>query len=290
MKDFQITISGANYLIADTGSVCLSDDYGDGILLNAVSKTHIILCGIDKIIPSINNLDTLIPLHSTYSYGEHISAFNTIISGPRFENECEGPSELYVVLIDNGRSEVLARKNQRRALGCIDCGACHNVCPVFRKLGGDIYESTYTGPIGSVLNPWMKGIEEYMHQSYASTLCTQCSEVCPVGINIHQQLLYNRNDSVTMKIHETGENLRMSAWHLLLKNRSWMDKSNAKWKNIFLKKAYADKWGKNRMFPTISDKSFKQLWEERREKIVKRLILISKKRLHTRSFFLSIKV
>lgn len=265
LNGLQITISGANFLIADTGSICLSENYGDGILLNSISNVHIILCGIDKIIPSISNLDTLLPLYSTFSSGDRINAFNSIISGPRQENETDGPSEVYVVIIDNGRSEVLEQKHQRRALGCIECGVCQNVCPVYRKVGGNTYDTTQTGPIGSVLNPWMYGMEEYIHQSYASTLCGRCTDVCPVGINIHQLLLYNRNDSIKMKNYSTSEKLTMDGWHLVLKSRNWMDKSNAKWKNIFLKKIYSDKWGKNRTFPQISEKSFKQLWEERRE-------------------------
>ncbi|HLN53596.1 MAG TPA: LUD domain-containing protein [Lentimicrobium sp.] len=265
VEDIHVSISGASYLIADTGSLCISENHGDGILLNAVSGVNIILCGIDKIIPSLSSLDTLIPLYSSFSSGDRINAFNSIISGPRAENETDGPSELYVILLDNGRSEVLAQKHQRRALGCIDCGACQNVCPVYRKIGGDTFDTTYTGPIGSVLNPWMNGMEEYIHQSYASTLCGHCTEICPVNINIHQQLLYNRNDSIRMKNYSSGEKMTMEAWHLVLSNRKWMDKSNAKWKNIFLKKIYADKWGKQRTFPKISEKSFKQLWEERRE-------------------------
>jgi L-lactate dehydrogenase complex protein LldF len=265
INDFHVTISGANYLIADTGSVCLTENYGDGTFLNSISGTHIILCGIDKIIPSIKHLDTLISLYATYSSGDRINAFSTIINGPRMDSETEGPSELYVVLLDNGRSDVLAQKFQRRALGCIDCGACQNVCPVYRKVGGDAFDTTITGPIGSVLNPWMLGLEEFIHQSYASTLCGRCTDICPVGINLHEQLIYNRKDSISMGNHSTSEKMTMEGWHLVLKNRKWMDKGSAKWKNIFLKKIYADKWGKNRSFPQISEKSFKQLWEERRE-------------------------
>lgn len=256
------SISGANYVIADTGSVCITEDAGDAVLNTILPKIQIVLAGIDKVIPSILNLDILLPLFATYSSGQRISAYNTIVSGPKQESEKDGPSEMYVVLLDNGRSNILAKKFQRRALSCIDCGACQNACPVYRKIGGKAYNSTYTGPIGSVITPWMKGLQEYSHLSYASTLCGKCTEVCPVLINLHDQLLYNRNDTIKLKNYSFTEGLIMEGWHQTLKSRKWMDWFKAKWKNIFLKKVYSQNW-KN--LPQISNKNFRQLWEERRE-------------------------
>jgi L-lactate dehydrogenase complex protein LldF len=267
-EDFEnstVSITGANYLIADTGSVCISENTADGVLCSAIPKIQIVIAGIDKIIPSIMNLDVLLPLYSTYSSGEKINAFNTILSGPRQDNETDGPSEMYVVILDNGRSNILEQKLQRRALSCIECGACQNVCPVYRKIGGETYNTLYTGPIGSIITPWMKGIEEYIHLSFASTLCGKCTEICPVNINLHDQLLYNRSDAIRMNTHSFGEKLTMIGWHRALKSRKLMDWGSSKWKNITLRYVYGGKWGKDRVLPQLSDKSFKTLWEERRE-------------------------
>ena len=259
------SICSANYIIADTGSVCISEDSGDGVINSSVPKIQIVIAGIDKVIPSIMNLDILMPLFSTYSTGQKINAYNTILSGPRQENEKDGPTELYVVLLDNGRSNVMAQKFQRRALSCIECGACHNVCPVYRKIGGQAYDTTYTGPIGSVITPWMKGMEEYNHLNYLSTICGECTEACPVLINLHEQLLYNRNDSIKMKIHSFSEGTIMQGWHQVLKSRKWMDWASPKWKNRLLRKVYSKKWGDEKQMPSVNTKSFKQIWEERRE-------------------------
>lgn len=259
------SISGANFVIADTGSVCICEDSGDAAINSTLPKIQIVVAGIDRIIPSIMNLDALIPLYSTYSKGQSINSYNLIVSGPRHETEKDGPSELYVILLDNGRSNVLARKFQRRALSCIECGACHNACPVYRKIGGDSYASTYTGPIGAVITPWMKGFLDYNHLSYASTLCGKCTEVCPVMINLHEQLLYNRSDSVKMKNHSFSDSLIMGGWHKFLKSRKWLDWLSPQWKNRFLKRIYLRNWGEKKQFPQVKTKSFKQLWEEQRE-------------------------
>lgn len=261
----QVSITGANFLIADTGSVSISENEGDASLNSSMPKIQIVIAGIDKIIPSIQDLDTLLPLYSTYSSGERVSAFNTIVSGPRKEDEVDGPVEMYVVLVDNGRTDLLSRKFQRRAMSCIECGACQNVCPVYKTIGGKSYGTTYTGPVGSITTPWTKGFDEYIHLSYASTLCSKCTEVCPVGINIHEQLLYNRNDAVRMNTNPMSEGLKMKAWYHLLKSRKMMDWMNIRWKNIVLGRAYGSSFNEKKILPEIKQPSFNQLWEERKE-------------------------
>lgn len=259
------SIVGANFLVAGTGSICLSENEGDAAINSAIPNIQIVLAGIDKIIPSVVSLDTLLPLFATYYSGDRLNTYNTIISGPRQETESDGPSEMYVVLIDNGRSDVIAHKQQRRALSCIDCGACQNACPVYKTIGGSAYGVTYTGPIGAIITPWMKGIEEYKHLSYASSLCGSCSDVCPVKINLHDQILYNINDAVKMNTYTLSDNIKMKVWHQILKNRKLMDYGKSGFKNMVLRKVYGGKWGSNRILPEISKQSFKQLWEERRE-------------------------
>jgi L-lactate dehydrogenase complex protein LldF len=191
-----VGITGANFLVADTGSICLTENEGNGMMSISFPRVHIVVAGIEKLIPRLADLDLFWPLLATHGTGQNISVYNSIISGPRQEDEADGPEEMYVVLLDNNRTELLGRKNQRRALTCIRCGACLNACPVYRNIGGHTYNTTYSGPIGSVITPWLSGMKDYKHLSFASSLCGACTEVCPVKINLHELLLYNRSDSV----------------------------------------------------------------------------------------------
>ncbi len=261
----RVGITGANFLVADTGSVCLTENEGNGLMSTAFPDVHIVIAGIEKVIPSVKNLDLFWPLLATHGTGQKMTAYNSLISGPRQEGESDGPTEMIVILLDNSRSEVLSRKNQRRALGCIRCGACLNACPVYKTIGGHAYGTTYSGPIGSVITPWMKGLNEYKHLSFASSLCGSCTEVCPVKINLHELLLYNRNDSVKQGSYSLFDALSMFAWKKIMLNRKWMDTGSAKLKNMVFKKAFSGLWGPGRELPEIAAGNFKQLWEERRE-------------------------
>lgn len=261
----RVGITGANFLVADTGSVCLTENEGNGLMSTAFPDVHIVIAGIEKVIPSVKNLDLFWPLLATHGTGQKMTAYNSLISGPRQEGESDGPTEMIVILLDNSRSEVLSRKNQRRALGCIRCGACLNACPVYKTIGGHAYGTTYSGPIGSVITPWMKGLNEYKHLSFASSLCGSCTEVCPVKINLHELLLYNRNDSVKQGSYSLFDAFSMFAWKKIMLNRKWMDTGSAKLKNMVFKKAFSGLWGPGRELPEIAAGNFKQLWEERRE-------------------------
>lgn len=267
--DAKIGITGANFLVADTGSVCITENEGNALLSVSCPKVHIVIAGIEKVIPALDDLDTLWPLLATFGTGQNVTAYNSIISGPRQENEHDGPEEMYVILLDNGRSEVLSRKKQRSALACIRCGACLNACPVYKTIGGHAYNSTYSGPIGSVITPWMKGLGDYKHLSFASTLCGACTEVCPVKINIHELLLHNRNDSVKNGNYSTFDAFSMWVWKKIMLNRKLMDTGSARLKNFLLKTSFGQLWGDKRELPEISERNFKQLWEERREGKVK---------------------
>jgi L-lactate dehydrogenase complex protein LldF len=264
-----VGITGANFIIVDTGSVCLTENEGNGLLSMSFPRVHIVIAGIEKVLPSFKNLDLFWPLLATHGTGQNVTAYNSIISGPRQDGEIDGPQEMYVILLDNGRSDVLARKHQRRALSCIRCGACLNTCPVYKTIGGHSYGTTYSGPIGSVITPWLKGMNDFKHLSYASSLCGSCSEVCPVKINLHELLLYNRNDSVKMRTYSAFDAISMFAWKKIMLNRKWMDTGSGKLKNLVLNKVFAKAWGQRRQLPLISERNFKQLWEERREGKVK---------------------
>jgi len=264
-----VGITGANFLLADTGSICLTENEGNGLLTVSFPRIHIAIAGIEKVLPSFRNLDLFWPLLGTHGTGQNISAYNSIISGPRQHGETDGPQEMYVILLDNGRTEVMARKHQRRALSCIRCGACLNTCPVYKTIGGHAYGTTYSGPIGSVITPWMKGMNDYKHLSFASSLCGSCTEVCPVKINLHELLLYNRNDSVKMGQYSVFDTVSMFLWKKVMLNRKCMDTGSARLKNMFLAKLFAKTWGPRRQLPQLSERNFKQLWEERREGKVK---------------------
>jgi L-lactate dehydrogenase complex protein LldF len=258
-------ISGANFLVADTGSVCLTENEGNGMMSVSFPKVHIVVAGIEKLIPRLTDLDLFWPLLGTYGTGQNISVYNSIISGPRQEGETDGPEEMYVVLLDNNRTELLSHKNQRRALSCIRCGACLNTCPVYRNIGGHAYGVTYSGPIGSVITPWLSGLKEYKHLSFASSLCGACTEVCPVKINLHELLLYNRSDSVKEGFTNRTDKILFSGYKIAMLNRKRLDMFSGKTKNKFMKQFVAKAWGPRRTLPVIADKSFKQLWEERRD-------------------------
>jgi L-lactate dehydrogenase complex protein LldF len=258
-------ITGANFLIAETGSVCLTENEGNGMMSISFPKIHIVVAGIEKLIPKLSDLDLFWPLLATYGTGQNITVYNSIISGPRQEEETDGPEEMYVILMDNHRTSLLARKNQRRALGCIRCGACLNACPVYRNIGGHAYGTTYSGPIGSVITPWLKGMKDFKHLSFASSLCGACSEVCPVRINLHELLLYNRTDSVKEGFTRRKDKLIFKGYKMAMLHRNMLDMASGKTKNKFMKRFVAKYWGPRRTMPVVAEKSFKQLWEERRE-------------------------
>ncbi|MEI8046688.1 MAG: LutB/LldF family L-lactate oxidation iron-sulfur protein [Bacteroidota bacterium] len=260
-----IGITGANFLVADIGAVCLTENEGNALMSMSFPKVHIVIAGIEKLIPKLGDLDLFWPLLATHGTGQNITVYNSIVTGPKQEGESDGPDEMYVILLDNNRTEILAHKNQRRALGCIRCGACLNVCPVYKSIGGHAYGTTYSGPIGSVITPWMRGMKDYKHLSFASSLCGSCTEVCPVKINLHELLLYNRNDSVKDGYASRFDKTVMLAYKTTMGKRKYLDFFSGKTKNSSLKKFFASSWGSRRELPEVAPKSFKDLWEERRE-------------------------
>lgn len=258
-------ITGANFIIADTGSIAISENEGNARLSTSFPKIHIAVVGIEKIIPSMADLDLFWPMLATHGTGQNLTVYNTILSGPRKDTETDGPEEMYVVLLDNGRTNLLAQKEQRQALYCIRCGACLNACPVYKNIGGHTYETTYSGPIGSIITPHMAGMEEYKHLSYASSLCGKCTEVCPVKIEIHKMLLLNRRDAVKEGLVTTREKWGWSIWKKGMLTRKMMDFFKGKTKNFLLRKFFKKSWGHYREMPTVAERSFSQAWKERKE-------------------------
>ncbi|HIE16310.1 MAG TPA: lactate utilization protein, partial [Bacteroidales bacterium] len=170
-------ITGANFLIADMGAIALTENEGNGLMSISFPKLHIAIAGIEKIIPRLEDLDLYWPLLSTHGTGQLLTAYNSIISGPQKPGEKDGPEEMFLILLDNGRTNLLSKERQRQALSCIKCGACLNVCPVYKNIGGHTYNTTYSGPIGAVITPHLKDFTKYSHLSFASSLCGKCTTV-----------------------------------------------------------------------------------------------------------------
>jgi L-lactate dehydrogenase complex protein LldF len=190
-----IGITGANFGIAETGMISITENEGNARLTIALPKVHVALMGIEKVVPKLSDLALFLPLLATAGTGQQITCYNSLVGGPRQPDEPDGPDEFHVVLLDNRRTELLADVEQRDALRCIRCGACLNVCPIFRNVGGHTYETTYQGPIGSVITPHLRGLMDWKHLSDASSLCGACTETCPVKIDLHHHLLQNRRNA-----------------------------------------------------------------------------------------------
>ena len=258
-----LAITGANFLIADSGLVAISEDSGAARLSFAFAKTHIVLAGIDQIIPGLNELDLFLSLYSTHSKGKVLQSFSTI-TGPRERDDFDGPAEFIVILVDNGRSEVLASQDQRQALSCIDCGACNNVCPVYKTIGGNkTYLQNQSGPIGQVIQPLKAGLEKFGFLSNHSTFCGKCTEVCPVNIDIHNHLIRNRRDFVHQGFASKGDKLAWYSWNKLMLSRKNLNRQTTL-RNFTFKSFFKKDWGDHREFPKIAEKTFNQIWREQK--------------------------
>jgi len=260
-----VGITGGNFLIADAGALVLTENEGNGLLSYAFPKIHIAIVGIEKIIPSLEDLDLFLPLLATHGTGQFITAYNNIIFGPRTNEEPDGPEEMYVILIDNRRTEVLKHKEQRQALACIRCGACLNACPIYRSVGGYTYGAVYSGPIGSVISPHYLGMKDYNHLSYACSLCGKCTEVCSMHISLHEMLLFNRNETVKKGFTGHVWKMVMKGWKMVMLRRWMIDKTGAGMKNRAFKMFFKKWWGPRRELPKFAEKNFKQLWLEKRQ-------------------------
>jgi L-lactate dehydrogenase complex protein LldF len=258
----EIGITGANFIIGDIGGVAVTENEGNARLSCAFPKTHIVVVGIEKMIPSMNDLALFWPLLSTFGTGQTVTVYNTIIAGPRQPNETDGPEEMYVILLDNGRTNILKNPAQRQSLYCIRCGACLNVCPVYKNIGGHAYGTTYSGPIGSVITPNLQGMQDFKHLSYASSLCGACTEVCPIKINLHELLLENRHESVEEGLATIAEKMAWKLWKLSSLNRRLMNMGNGDIKNKVVNGLFKG-WAKNRSSLDFSKKTFNEMWKEK---------------------------
>lgn len=261
----EVGVTGANFIISDSGAVAVTENEGNGRLSCAFPKTHIVVVGIEKVIPSLTDLALFWPLLSTFGTGQKMTVYNSIISGPRQTGETDGPDEMYVILLDNGRTDILKNPKQRESLYCIRCGACLNACPVYKNIGGHAYGATYSGPIGSVITPHLQGMKDFKHLSFASSLCGNCTEVCAVKINLHELLLDNRKESVEEGLTSMGERAAWKIWKLSSLHRSFMNMGSGALKNKLVNGIFKD-WTKQRGELDFSPKTFNEMWKERENK------------------------
>src|SRR6266850_204779 len=267
-----IGLTGANFAIAETGMISITENEGNARLTAALPKVVISLLGIEKILPRLEDLALFLPMLATAGTGQPLTCYNSMYGGPRQPDETDGPEEYHVVLLDNRRTELLADAEQRDALHCIRCGACLNVCPIFRNVGGHTYGTTYSGPIGSVITPHLRGLQDWKHLSYASSLCGACTDTCPVKINLHHHLLQNRRNAskqnpsrvekFAFQVYAAIVN-RPRVYHLVKTAGRFAQKLHPLIKSTRLDPAYA--WTKTRDLPPIAPETFKEYWKKRNQ-------------------------
>lgn len=258
-KDVPICITGANFLVSDAGGVVLTENEGNILKYTSTTKVHIVVAGIAKVIPNIDDLSVLLPLLSLHASGQSMTAFNTITFGPAKNGN--GPEQMYVILLDNNRSELLSHENQRKVMSCIHCGACVSVCPIYKNIGGYSYGTKHIGPVGTVMTPLMEGLEDYNYLNSACSLCGKCVEICPVKIPLDDLIIKNRHLAMTEKTGNARFDAMLKAmiWHC--KSRKKMD-SPLFLKKLELKRLLGPLWGERPM-PEFASKSFSQQWRER---------------------------
>ncbi len=255
----EVGVTGSNFLVADVGGVALTENEGNGMMSVSFPKVHIAITGIEKIIPSIKDLPLFFPLLSALGTGQQVTVYNSLFTGAKRKNETSGPEKMYVVLLDNNRTKIAAEKEHHEALKCLRCGACLNACPIYRNVGGYTYNTTYSGPIGSVITPFMKGFDQYDHLSFASSLCGACSEVCPVKIPLHKMLLLNRKKSIEQNHGGAMWNAGMKGYKWAFGKRKKLDMFDGKLKNTMLK-LNKNVLGQQKEFPPVARHSFSEIW------------------------------
>lgn len=272
--DADIGISGCNFAVAESGSVVLISNEGNARLTTTLPKVHIAIMGMERLVPTWKDLDIVVSMLTRSATGQKITVYMTAINGPRLPEDIDGPEEFHLIILDNGRSDILGTAYQE-VLKCIRCGACLNVCPVYRNIGGHSYGSVYSGPIGAVLAPLLEGYEELKELPYASSLCGACTEVCPVKIPLHDLLLEHRKDEVEQGFALMAEKLAFKGFGFMASHPFVFDKAVKlahTGLGIFSKDSYIPKgpgplqgWTEVRDLPRPAKQSFRDWWKKNKE-------------------------
>jgi L-lactate dehydrogenase complex protein LldF len=258
-----VGITGANFLLADEGAVAITENEGNVMLAASRAKIHIVLAGIDKILPSVKDLQTMWPLLATYGTGQKVTSYNSILWGPRKADEVDGPDQMYVVLIDNGRTDVIADEVQRSVMSCIRCGACQYADPVYSIIGGQAYHSTRMGPPATVVEPVLHGMKSHGFFSELSTLSGADTEQCPVNINFNKLLLDNRRKKAEQETTLSTERIFFTLW-----KNAMIKRDSPKWKTLKPRRYFMDElfFKSNnglRIMREPARESFNDLWKKR---------------------------
>lgn len=266
-------MTGGNFLVAETGQVVVVENEGNARQSMTSPRILVSMVGMEKVIPRLADLSVMLKLLARSATGQHMTIYTSIFGGPRSAEEKDGPEEFHLILVDNGRSEILASE-YRETLHCIRCGACLNACPVYRKISGHSYGHVYSGPIGALIAPLFNGLGNYKDLPQASSLCGACYEACPVKINIPQHLINMRRDIVQQKLGSWSERLLHRVWALSLQSTAFY-RLGAFFQKFTLRRRARDGWISRlpmpgtgwtaiRDMPAPAEKTFRQLWQNRR--------------------------
>ncbi|MBS0264557.1 MAG: iron-sulfur cluster-binding protein [Planctomycetes bacterium] len=266
-----VGITGGNFLVAETGTVVIISNEGNARLTTSVPRIMISIVGIEKLIPRFADLPIFLKVLARAATGQKMSIYTSLVTGPRQPGEADGPEETHLVLLDNGRSRILGSP-MRESLFCIRCGACLNICPVYRKIGGHAYGGTYSGPIGAVITPLFDGHAQNHHQPHASSLCGACQAACPVKIQIPELLVRNRAAQHDEHVTPRGEEFIYRIWNRVLQSPFWyrvLTRTTSRLMSWLAKDGWVKRlpgplagWTSCRDFPAPAKKSFRDQWRE----------------------------
>jgi L-lactate dehydrogenase complex protein LldF len=256
-----VGISGVNFGVAETGTIVIVENEGNIRLTTSLPRMHIAVMGIEKVIPRFADLDVFLKLLPRSGTGQRLTTYQSFITGIKRQVTDEGPEELHIVLLDNGRSRMLAHPVTRQSLACIRCGACLNACPVYQQVGGHAYGSVYPGPIGAVITPQLMGIEKTSQLPYASSLCGACREVCPVKIDIPRLLLHLRGEITSSRKGHLGERLAFKLWARVMTSPSLYKMSSIAGRLIQRIMPISRAWTNGRDLRPIEPQTFHDRWK-----------------------------
>ena len=271
-------VTGANFIVAETGAVVLVTNEGNGRMCTSMPRIHVAITGMEKIVPSIEDMGVFLRLLTRSATGQLISSYVTTVNGPRRADDEDGPEELHLVIVDNGRSKLLADPELRESLYCIRCGACLNACPVYRKVGGHAYGWVYPGPIGAVVSPMLTGLSDAKDLPNASSLCGACREACPVKIDIPRMLLYLRKELAEGQTYPEErsaspfERLAMRLWRRTVSSprmyrlagllAGLLQRPLARGGRIRWLPFPLSRWTRYRSFPAVASRPFRSRWPD----------------------------
>jgi L-lactate dehydrogenase complex protein LldF len=267
-----VGITGANFLIAETGSTIIVTNEGNGDLTQSLAKVHIVITSIDRVIPTLEDVSSILRLLARSATGQEFSTYTTFSTGHRRPGDPDGPEQCHIVVLDNGRSELLGTELQD-VLRCIRCGACMNHCPVYSAIGGHAYGWVYPGPIGSVLTPSLIGVSEAGHLPNASTFCGRCEQVCPMKIPLPKLMRHHRETEFEAGGLSWGNRTGLAIWSWVAQRPRLYHLANrfgiaalgmsGRARGSFRRLPLAGNWTRHRDFPAPQGRTFQQLWAER---------------------------